>query len=137
MIFFHGVGDPPAPIQKAQDLDAIGENFHLARGREDEAKMPAAERRATMGRRAHGTGDRHRQRLVGGGPLLYIDDVHKPALWIHQGERGEPIGEAMETPGAREGGGVPQRVGGRGRQRVTGIRGVPKSRAPVEIRRFS
>ena len=101
MVFFQGVCDPPAPIQKAKDLDAVGEDFHLSRRREDEADMPTAERRLTMRRIARGTW--HRQSQVGFGPLLHIDDVDKEPLLIHQCERVETIGEPMETPGAREG----------------------------------
>ena len=125
-LFFQGVGDPPASIQKAKDLDAVCKDLHLARRREDEADMPAAERSSTMRRIARGTGHRHRSSQGGGGPLLHIDDVDKESLSIYQGERGETIGEPMETPGAREGGGVPQWVRWRVRQRVTGIRGSAK-----------
>src|SRR5439155_4444780 len=102
-IFFDGICDPPAPIQKSKYLHSVCKYFHLSSRRENEADMTAAKRRSTMCLITRRTRNRKRKGQVKFGPLLNINNVDEEPVLIHQRESVQAIGEPMETTCAREG----------------------------------
>ena len=91
------IHQPPFAVEKAEDGHAIGENFDLAVGRQDEADMSAAQSGAAVV--AVACRGRHRQRhvAIGLGPFVHVDQFRQQAVAANQGESLQAIAQTMET----------------------------------------